>query len=176
MPLRLLGSLLLMVTACGSEPRERLLAPTPKTLEVGEAATYLLDPGASSQVVTGGDLEITVVEKTDVMTTLVAKADVQTKFGPQKVVLKQAVANDVLSLDFLASLRDTKTFVGNGYTLRHTGLTREGCDELGLAEIAEYPNVALNLTLCAASRQAPLITVLVDLYGLPIRMVFKLAN
>lgn len=176
MLLRFLVGSLFLLTACGSEPSKLLLEPTPKQLEVGTSAHYVLDPQQSTQIVTSGDLNIDISERTETLTTFTAKADVQTKFGPQKVELTQAVANDVLTVDFLADLRDKKTFVGNGYSLRYESMTREGCDEVSVSDITQYPGVTLKPTICVASAQAPRLMVFVDLYGLPIRMAFKQAN
>ena len=176
MLLRFLVTVLFLSSACGSGHRERLLEPTSKRIEVGTSAEYVLDPENSSQIVTSGDLTITVSERSETLTTFVAKADVQTKFGPQKVELTQAVANDVLTLDFLVSLRETKSFVGAGYSVRYEGLTREGCDDISVFDITQYAGVTLRPTLCIASAQAPRLMVFVDLYGLPIRMAFKQAN
>lgn len=176
MLLRFLVAVLFLSSACGPGPRELLLEPTPKRIEVGTSAEYVLDAQDSSQIVTSGRLILTVSERSETLTTFVAKAEVETKFGPQKVELTQAVANDVLTLDFLVSLRETKSFVGAGYSVRYEGLTREGCDEISVFDITQYPGVTLKPTLCIASAQAPWLMVFVDLYGLPIRMAFKQAN
>ena len=176
MLLRFLVTVLFLLNACGPGPRELLLEPTPKRIEVGTSVAYVLDPQESSQIVTSGGLTISVLERTETITTFVAKADVQTKFGPQTVELTQAMANDVLSLEFLVSLREAKSFVGAGYSVRYEGLTREGCDQIAVFDITQHPGVTLNPTVCVASAQAPRLMVFVDLYGLPIRMAFKQAN
>lgn len=176
MLLRFLVGALFLSNACGSGPRELLLEPSPKRIEVGTSASYVLDPAESTAVVTGGRLTVAVVGRAEGLTTFAVDGAVETKFGPQKVNLSQAVADDVLTLDFLAKIRGEKTFVGNGYSLRYESLTREGCDELTVFDITQYPGVTLRPTICAASQQAPKLMVYFELYGLPIRMAFKQAN
>lgn len=162
----------MVLASCSGGPKEVLLDPQPKTLEVGESATFVLDPSQSSKFVTNGDMTISVESVTDEAVTFAAKVRLDTKFGPQNVDITQAVSPEVLTKEFLVSLRSYLDYVGDGYKLKYQGMNDDGCDQIKVYDIEKYKGVVITPTICLSAKTVPVITVEVDMYGVPVKLVF----
>lgn len=162
----------MVLASCSGEPKEVLLNPQPKTLEVGESATFNLDPSQSSKFVTSGDMKISVESVNSEGVNFAAKVRIDTKFGPQNVEIKQAVSTEVTTKEFLVGLRSYLEYVGDGYKLRYVGMNDDGCDQVMVYDIEKYKGVVITPTFCVSARTVPMIVVEVDMYGVPVNLVF----
>lgn len=162
-----------LLSSCGVEKKEILLNPQPKTLEIGESAEFSLDPSESSKFVTGGDMRVVLESMTDAEAIFKASANVDTKFGPQKTEINQGVSPDILNLGFLVDLRETKTYQAQDFKIDHLGFTDQACDKLKIYDMEKYKGVVVSPVICVASRQVPVVQVDVDMYGIPVKLIFK---
>lgn len=173
--MRFLLCAMLLIASCSGE-KEVVVNPQPKSLEVGENADFVLNAAESSQFVTSGKMNVRLDSIDDREATFIAKVNLETKFGPQNVEITQAVGQEILSLDFLVELRSNVEYVGEGYKIRYLSISREGCDVVRIYEMEKYKGVVLEATLCVSSQKVPSLKVQVDMYGVPVNLVFVQAS
>ena len=169
---RLLAVLGLLV-GCGNDIDVRFVTPEPKHLEVGETASFVLDPSESSQVIKSGTMTLTIDAITEAETTVRGVAHVQTIIGPKDFTIVNGVENEILTLDFLESLREVKTHQARNAKLTYVGLTKEACDTVSLSEIKGSDGLTIVPTICVSSRTIPQVGVKFDAGGTSINATFK---
>jgi hypothetical protein len=170
--LRLLAVLGLLV-GCGNDIDVRFVTPEPKHLEVGESASFVLDPSQSSSVIKSGTMVMTIDAITEEETVVRGVAHVQTIIGPKEFTMVNGIENELLTLEFLEKLRDEKTHQAKNALMTYSGLTREGCDIVALSNIKGSDNLTLIPTLCVSSRTMPQVAIKFNAGGTEIDAVFK---
>jgi len=162
-----------VLTACGPSVRERFIQPEPKHLEEGASANFVLDTGASSELLKSGTLVITVSDIGQDETIITGVANVQTILGPKNQTMTNALENEVLTLDFLENLRTEKRHQAKNALITYAGLTKSACDMVSLSNIKGSQGITLTPTICVSSSTIPEVSVKFDASGTSINAVFK---
>ena len=159
---------LALITACG---KDEVISPTPKRLQVGESAQFVLDTEESTDIFRSGKLTLSVTSIDDVETTVSAKASLKTVFGEQTIEIAKPIENEILSEQFLVRLRKETRYRAKLMTLDYSG-TQSECDVIRVSEIDGQPGVNLEPTLCLDAQTIPKLVVKIGV----IKAAFRQSN
>lgn len=165
-----------LLFGCGNSIDVRFSNPEPKRFEVGESAFFVLDPGASSNLLKSGTLDMTIVSIDTVETSIKGTAKLQTIIGGKDFEVTQSLENELLNLDFLESLRSKKTHQAKNGLLTYVGLSKEGCDIIAVSNIRGSDGLTVTPVLCVSSSTIPQVTMKLDASGTVVTAVFKSAQ
>ena len=152
-----------MVAACGQPApvTVKLAEPRPKEIVVGQGGHYVLDRKESSAVIRSGTLDIKVTGVTETDVALEGKASVKTLVGPKAFTLASSIESGIMTREWLAQLREVKTYREKNALISYEGLTADACDRVKLSDIVGYPNLAIEPTVCLQNRTIPSVAVFI---------------
>jgi hypothetical protein len=157
-------ALTLLLISCG-KVTVRVVEPKPKEIQVGQKGHYVLDKDESSAAITSGFLDVEVTGVTADEVTLEGRALVKTFIGPKDFTVASSLESGILTREWLAQLRDVKTYQAKNALISYSGLSADACDIVKLSEIEGYPNLAIEPTVCLQTRTIPSVAVYVKESG-----------
>lgn len=161
-----------MITACG-QVTVRIVEPKPKDILVGQRGHYVLDSGESSAAIRSGTLDVEVTSVSETEVALEGKAAVKTLIGPKDFDVVSSLEAGILTREWLAQLRDVKTYQAKNALISYEGLSADACDKVKLSDIVGYPNLAIEPTICLQTRTIPSVTVYVKESGQTFTAFFR---
>lgn len=150
-----------------------VLDPQPSGIEVGTSQKYVLDPSESSTLVKSGEMHLEVKSKDEKFTAIAGEASVQTVVGPKSFDMARNIENEILTIDFISSLRAKKTHQAAEFKVEYIELTAAACDVVRLTNIKDMPGAVLEPTICIGSRTMPKVKVTVKESGMTVPVTFK---
>ena len=165
----------LLFASCGSPKVREILVreEAPKKVKVGEKAHFVLDTEASSKLIYSGTMNLSVVSETGDSLGIEGVAKVDTIVGPKTFEVASEVETSILSARFMGELRTSKSYEARNAHIEYGALTPEGCDEIVVSSIRNYPDLTLRPTLCLSSATIPTVKITVRDKGLTISATFR---
>lgn len=160
-----LVALTLLLISCGQEVTVKIVEAKPKEIVVGQRGHFVLDRDESSAAITSGFLDVQVTGVTEDEVTLEGRALVKTFIGTKDFNVASSLESGILTREWLAQLRDIKTYRAKNALISYEGLSADACDKVRLSEIEGYPNLAIEPTVCLQTRTIPSVAVYVKESG-----------
>jgi hypothetical protein len=161
-----------LTTACG-QVTVKLVEPKPKEIMVGQKGHFVLDKDESSAAIRSGTLDVEVTSVDDMEVGLQGKAAVKTLIGPKDFTVASTLEAGILTREWLAQLRDVKTYQAKKALITYSGLSADACDIVKLSDIVGYPNLAIEPTVCLQTRTIPSVAVYVEESGQTFTAFFR---
>lgn len=149
--------------------------PQEQTVKVGSKDEYVLDPKQSSNLLTSGKLTVEVVSKDDVFTKFKIDGKVRTPIGDKNLSILQPVPNEIITMKFLETFRQTKTFANKDFKMNYLGVVGN-CEQVLLYDMKGYEWLKVKGMLCLVTKNVPELKARFFVFGQTLEGVFLLKN
>jgi hypothetical protein len=161
-----------LIAGCG-QVTVRIVEPKPKEIMVGQRGHFVLDSQESSAAIRSGTLDVEVKSVSDLEVGLEGRAAVKTLIGPKEFTVASSLESGILTREWLATLRDVKTYQAKNALITYSGLSADACDRVKLSNIVGYPNLAIEPTICLQNRTIPSVAVYLTESGQVFTALFR---